>query len=661
MWCIPTTIVEKFKKALKSKEIDPAELAKMTSEARRGELAKIFGEANAHNVNRLFEQNLLLKSRKRGAVKWAKEILGMSKKAQKDFVSKVERMTEVLKPEDEKMFYEDLAAHKLGVSVSLEEAGKISDLAKETNEKKAKIKEDSPVMSEERMAYGRVRVDFSDYVSDLKNESKRMTFEDIKTAPLGAIGRGITELGGITKSLKASLDNSVIGRQGLKTLIIHPKIWAKNARQSFMDIFNTFKGEDVMREVRADVLSRPNSLNGLYAKEKLAIGVTEEAYPSALPEKIPFGLGKAFKASEAAFTAFQYRTRADVFDKLVEIAEKSGAEIEGLGKVANSLTGRGNVGTLEPVANKLNNIFFSPRFLKSNIDILTGQGSDWGSMGPFARKQAAKNTIKFIGVIGLGLFLLKSLADALGFKDPITFDPRSSDFGKLKLGNTRFDLSGGTASIITLISRISTLSTKSSSTGIVKKLNTGDFNAPTVWTVFQNFAEGKLSPIASVIRDLAKGKDWNWNKPTLAGEINNALTPMIISTAVEGFQATDSVSQTIAIALADFVGIGANTYINDAKDIVSSANSVTKEAKRLFKTGDRSSAKKLIEKNKENLKKAKHLKASVEYVNKLEKKKREIEESVKISDSRKKELKDSLDKKIKAKTEFLKTAVKKIG
>lgn len=545
-FCIPRHLTNLFKEKLKSGEITSDKLAEMDSAQRHGYFASFLGENNATKVNELFESKLLLKSQQQGIINWAKQVGGMKPEVMRDIVSRVNKMEKILNPKDEKAFLEDIVSHKLGVAVTMKEAGNISALAKDVADKREALSSGG-----DRMDYGRAKVAFDDYVNDLKHEANtKKLSEYIK--PKNYI-EGISNMAGLAKSLKASLDNSVIGRQGLKVLFTHPDVWLKNSKQSFVDMVNTFGGQEVLNEVRADVMSRPNALNGLYKKEGLAVGVREEAYPVHISEKVPV-IGKAFKASEAAFTAFQYRTRADIFDKYVEIADKAGSDIQGFGILANSLTGRGKLGSLEPVANKINAVMFSPRFLKSNIDTLTFHAFDYGKLGGAAKKQAALNTLKIIGGVAVVLGIAKAVKS-----DTVEFDPRSADFGKIKIGNTRFDASGGMASIVTLAARLITQSSKSSVTGNVSKLSSGKFGAPTSLDVAINFLENKASPAMGVLLDNLKGKDRQGNDSTFLGEASNLLMPLPIANYME--LKNDPKSANILVAMiADELGISTNTY-----------------------------------------------------------------------------------------------------
>jgi hypothetical protein len=546
-FCLPKFESEKFLTALKSGKIQPSKLAEMTSAERRTFFEEIVGE-NAKEVNALFESKLLLKSQQQGMITWAKSITGIKEQTRRDIISRIEKMDRVLDGPSEKAFLEDLAAKKLGAEVTFEEAKTIADLSQQVRTSRENLTADN------RLEYGNARVSLQNYVNDLLVRTNRTTMADIKANPGKSALKGISFTGGLAKSLKASLDNSVIGRQGLKVLFTNPTIWLRNSAQTFVDIARTFSGKDVMNEVKAEVLSRPNALNGLYEKERLAVGVVEEAYPVSLPERVPV-VGRLFKASQDAFTAFQYRTRADVFDRYVDIAQRSGAEIQGIGKVANSLTGRGTFGQrVEGAVTELNNVFFSPRFLKSNIDLLTAHALDSG-ISPFARKQAAMNLVKVIG----GVASILAIADAVA-PGSVEKDPRSSDFGKIKIGDTRFDVSGGMASIVSLASRLITQSSKSSTSGNVSKLNSGKFGSRDGVDVLTDFFQNKLSPLAAAINDVAiRGRDFEGKKPTVVSTANNLLTPIPITNYME-LKNNPNSAPILAAMIADALGIGTNTY-----------------------------------------------------------------------------------------------------
>lgn len=548
-FCLPPKDADKFKASIISGEIDPTELADMTSAERHEFFAKKFGEDAAGPMNTLLESKLLLKNQQAGMINWAQRMMGQNKPALRDMISRIQNMTEVLSPKDEDSFLEDLASHKMGLRVSYDEAKTIADLSNQVSETKAAMDKGG-----DRMDYGRAVVALKNQVEDMIRESRKVTWEDVKGNPVKGAGKLLNAVAGNAKSLKASMDDSAIFRQGWKVLWTHPEIWQRNARQSFVDMVKAFGSDQVMNEVNADIVSRPNF--DLMKQADLSVGVNEEAYPESLPEKIP-GFGRAYRASEHAYNAFVRRTRADVFDKYIDIAKNSDVdldkkELKSIGKLVNSLTGRGNLGALEPVANVVNNVFFSPRFLKSNIDTLLLHPTD--EMSSFARKQAAVNLIKIIGASAAILATAKAVKPG-----SVDFDPRSADFGKIKVGHTRFDVSGGMSSIITLAAREATQSTKSSTTGKVHPLGSGKYGSQTGEDVLVNFFENKLSPAASVVKDLLKGKTSQGVKPTVGNEAVNLFVPMGATNYMELKNDPQS-ANILAAMIADSLGIATNTY-----------------------------------------------------------------------------------------------------
>lgn len=466
--------------------------------------------------------------------------------AQKDPESPLTVMQKVIKAR------EDSKLPNVPKDLAPEEAQIITDLSKQVADAKLALENGG-----DRLAYGKARVALDNYASDLQLAASKKGF---KEKLLQHPGDTLTDLAGASKGIKAAFDNSALFRQGWKTLFTNPVKWQKNARQSFVDIFKQFGGKPVMDELKADIISRPNSVNGLYKKMQLDVmDIAEEAFPNTLPEKIP-GIGRLYKASEAAYTGFIQRQRADIADKMLEVADKVGVdlsskkELESIGKMVNSLTGRGDLGPVgEKSAKVLNNFFFSPRNLKSNIDMLTAHQLQRG-VTPFVRKEAAKNLVKVIG----GTAAVLATANALK-PGSVEWDPRSSNFGKIKIGNTRFEVSGGMASIITLASRLATDSTKSSSTGRVTKLNSGEFGGRTSWNVIQDFIDGKLSPLASTFKQWKTGTDFQGNKTTPAGLAKNLIVPLPVTNYQE-LKNDPKSANDLASMIADSLGIGTNTY-----------------------------------------------------------------------------------------------------
>jgi hypothetical protein len=173
---------------------------------------------------------------------------------------------------------------------------------------------------------------------------------------------------------------------------------------------------------------------------------------------------------------------------------------------------------------------------------------------PFVRKQAAINLVK----VTAGTAAILAIARAVN-PHSVELDPRSSDFGKIRVGDTRFDVTGGMGSLLVLAARLATMSSKSTTTAQITPLNSGKFGAKTGKDVVYNFFENKLSPAASLVKDILQGKDFEGKPVSVQGELANLALPLPIQNAQE--LATNPKSANVVLAiLADALGISVQTY-----------------------------------------------------------------------------------------------------
>lgn len=565
-FCLPQDASKKFLSAIREGRIDPAKLVTMSSEERRTFFKDIVGEDNAKEVNAQLESKLILKDQKRGMVTWAQKVSGISETVRRDMIARIEKLDRVLDADNAHNFLEDLAAKRLGTDISFEEAKNVASMSRQLAEAKDALTETDPAGSPSRLNYGAKYVALQNYMHELKLTNSKPTLKDavdaVKESPVRAASSALSQLAGIAKGLKASFDNSFGGRQGFKAIFTNPTLWADNFVRSFGYIARQVRrapaDDTVMNAIKADIFSRPNALDGTYRKMKLDVGLdTEEAYPSALPERIP-GIGRLYKASEVAYNGMAMRLRADIADQVIAIAKANGHDltdtlnIESLGRLVNSLTGRGHLGSLEKVGKTVNTLFFSPKSLKASFDFLTAHATD--EMSSYARAQAAKNLLK----VSAGIATIMATANALQ-PGSAELDPRSADFGKIRIGDTRFDISGGMLSLATLAARLVTLSTKSSTTGRVTPLNSGKFGAKTGLDVAVDFTMNKASPLAGVLIDVLKGRDHEGKKPTILGEAKNLLVPLPV-TNVQELMSNPKAANPLLAEMADAIGFVTNTY-----------------------------------------------------------------------------------------------------
>lgn len=579
MFCIPKEKVKQFRDALKNKELNISDLIKMET-AERTKLFEKFAGEEAKSVNTLFEQKLILKNKMTGLKNWASKVgeIGRydpNKKIELENIMsefKAKQQERMLSPKENETFLADLVEQKLGTRITKTEASTLFEL--KTVADKLKVNFDETISPKNRTvkqqeaasAYGAAEVLAKKYenailgndltVKEMINKAVKetsQTWKEDKIKATGDVLKGtIKTITDNSIAVVASFDNSFMGRQGLRTLITHPKTWYNMASKSIIDFYKTLKGQQAIDAVWADVLSRPNYINGEYDRAKL-IPRAEEQFPTSLPKKVPV-VGRVFKASEDAFVGSAIRARIDIFDLLKEKAINNGVkwndtQVKDNGKMISSLTSRGTFGQANET---LRIVLWAPRMIKANWDILTVHTGGIGLETSFARKEAALNLVKYIGTAAV----VMNIANAIS-PGSAEDDPTSSNFGKIKIGNTTFDYTGGAASLIVLAARLSTNMSKSPTTGIKKELGTG-YGQRTRYDVFIDFLSGKTTPPISAVIMWAKGRNFQGEKPTAKSSVYGAFTPIAVQNAIE-LKDDSSVEAVIGVIL-DVFGINANTY-----------------------------------------------------------------------------------------------------
>jgi hypothetical protein len=228
----------------------------------------------------------------------------------------------------------------------------------------------------------------------------------------------------------------------------------------------------------------------------------------------------------------------------IKAAESNGIDIladkveaKALGEFVNSVTGRGNLGKAENLAKDVNLLLYSAKFLKSNYDFIAAPFKALGEMAQgkeltFARKQAAYKTLRVVGTMAAFMTIANTL-----WPGSVELDPRSSNFGKIKIGNRSFDFTGKAGALVTLASRVVpswhdgkfgwwTKNTK----GKVTQLNTGKFGGLTAVDYIESFVEGRAAPLLGSLLTVLKQKDFEGKKPTVEGTVKNAAIPFSAQT-----------------------------------------------------------------------------------------------------------------------------------
>ncbi len=344
--------------------------------------------------------------------------------------------------------------------------------------------------------------------------------------------RAAFEVVHFSRAVITSLDFSAIGRQGGIIGLSNPARVKAAVRASI----EALRSEVRQKAVELELKRRPNSK--LYKKAELFIadqkgGITalEEAYMSRHAGKVPIVAG-----SQRAFVSYLNRLRADSFDVMLDTLTRNGkkaATVDEMKIIANYInvaTGRGRVsGSMAGAMAFLSQGFFAPRLVVSRFQYILGQPMlhRLGRGSPRARLLIAKEYAKF----ATGLSLVYGLA--LGAGATVQWDPRSSDFGKLKIGNTRIDVLAGLSQGLVFGARFASGETKDLARGKVRPIEGVGARARSSFAKTRKdltlrFIRTKAAPTVGAFIDWIDKKDVLGNPFTPEGAVADLIIPLVL-------------------------------------------------------------------------------------------------------------------------------------
>jgi hypothetical protein len=384
------------------------------------------------------------------------------------------------------------------------------------------------------------------------------------------------------RSIMASMDLSAALRQGL------PMIHRKEYWSAFGSMFKQL-GPKAFDEVRAEIRSRRSY--PLMKKSGLSLtdvdedlSQHEERFMSDLANKIP-AFGHVVKASERAYVGFLNKLRADTFDSIVGNAREAGQKLsdkdmKGIANYINTATGRGDLNNLVPKVLKgeefdvnkasplLSGTLFSPRLMASRVAMLNPVY--YVKLPPIARKEALKSLFAYTAVVTTTL----GLAKAAGLD--VETDPTSTDFARIKVGNTRYDVTAGFQPFVRLAAQLMT-GEKKGVNGDVTSLTSGGFGQPNRLSAIGDFLKNKESPPMAFAHDLLTLQDRNFNRldakhpMNVAEDIGKDFIPLVAQDMYGVYQ--DQGGKGVATAvIPDVFGVGVQTYTPRGKKSSSKDN-----------------------------------------------------------------------------------------
>lgn len=390
----------------------------------------------------------------------------------------------------------------------------------------------------------------------------------------------VAKIAGLPRALMATGDFSGAFRQAGPLGSRHPKLWGEAIKESTKWTFSNKGFEKAMKEI-------VDSDNYALISDKLGVDLPgagaladEGMFAAEYAEKIP-GYGRAVKAFDRNYTGVLTKLRYDVANEMIKKAggadnyvkqmrelygDKADEAMRAYGEVINTFSGRGGKrgGILDQHMKTLSTTLFAPRLWAANLQRLNPAWyASLYKKNPAAAKLALQSQATFLTMAGSILGLATVAGATVGM------DPRSADFGKIKVGNTRYDILGGQQQNAVLLARLITGQKVNSETGEVA--NTGeDFGSKTRMDLVTDMFENKANPLLGfgirLMNAHADPNDPNKLVDEYGEEFNIPLelTKLTIPLGVQGAVDTsidvgDPV-KGIAMNVPSFVGAGVQTY-----------------------------------------------------------------------------------------------------
>ena len=381
-----------------------------------------------------------------------------------------------------------------------------------------------------------------------------------KRPALEKLGDALNQAGGIPKAILASTDLSMTLRQSVLLSFRHPLRAISYMKPQVKAFFSDKEAQDVLHEISTRKTARLAQDWNLPLTDLSAfIGKREEAFTSRAAEQIPI-LGRLVKASNRAAVVFLNKMRMDEFDNFVKIGQQIGAITKNLtvkdpkymadaARWIGVASGRGGLGPLERNALLFTRAFFSPRLMSSRLQTLYPKF--YIDLHPAVRKEAIKTLIATVTGI-TSILTLAKLAGAV-----VETNSNSADYAKIKIGNTRLDITGGFQQYLRIASQLITGKMISTTTGREFTLGEG-FKPLTRGGILSRFFENKTDPVISFALDLLRGKTGVGEDLTFNNLVAQRFIPMIVQDTYDAIREWGAKGALVAVPAA--LGIGVQTY-----------------------------------------------------------------------------------------------------
>lgn len=300
----------------------------------------------------------------------------------------------------------------------------------------------------------------------------------------------------------------------------------------------------------------------------------EEQYLSTFAERIPL-IGRAVRWSERVHLAFLNQFRMNIFDSVVTGWRSEGRilqpkDLKALAQYVNHVTGRGDLKTANKALRGIFGVFgkeikdvkmpttasavlYSPRFMLSKVQVHTDL---FATDSPLVRKLIARDLRNYYYTNVQILRLAKMGEQQFGWE--VEDDPTSTEWGKIKVGNIRYDIWGPSAPLMRLVARIETGTSKSAVSKEIRDISRKE--------VLMRFTRSKASPLLGMTVDLIKGETFIGSEVDLTsaaglGEIvYERNVPLVVQDLIDAFRFGDTGFLAKSMVSSAFFGEGVVSY-----------------------------------------------------------------------------------------------------
>ena len=397
----------------------------------------------------------------------------------------------------------------------------------------------------------------------------------------------VASLASLPRSVLATGDMSAVGNQAAPLIRRHPVIAGKTFVRAFTSFFRHADAERIDTVIRSDDRQPVREMAGLYLApldaDAASFTEREEAFASQDAKKAPWlvraltgaavgtvtmgpGVGTAvgaagglatkavMRASEDHMISFLNLLRASVFDTFADAHPgASKDELQHYARLVNLATGRGELS--DGLARIGGWALFSARLTAARFQapyMIVKPG-----VPKRVRAEAAKTFAAFVGFNALALALLDWAGDD---ELDVGWDPRSSDFGKVRWRSTRIDLWGGYGQQARLFLRV--LLSGLDARGVTEAPDHKREIDPLEEVA--RMADAKKAPWIGLLQSVITRKNFMGEPLTEAEAVAQSLTPLGVQAAQEGNRVgqtpAEGLQEGAAGAALNFFGLNASAY-----------------------------------------------------------------------------------------------------